>query len=780
VTTADLFGNPLDATGAAKAYFREGYIPIRVPPREKGPRNKDWQRTRYSDEEELDNVFPFDKPHNIGLLLGVGPAVRLLDVDLDSREARALASRFLPPTQRISGRKSAPKSHYWYHAAGDCGGRKEFKDPAADKDATLVELRGNGGQTIVPPSVHCSGELYQWDAFAEAGVVEYDVLLRAVSDLAAAALLARHWPGAESHKRQDTAMALAGGLLRSWSPQQTASFLDAVCTAAGDPDVRQRVSVVNAASLRLAAKEAVVGWPRLAELSGDKIVTKAREWLGLRDGGPEKAHEGNGRCSPDGADNDGQKPKPPSAASRMVELALAAGAELTRTPDGKAFMTVTREGRRETWPIRSRDARSFLRLAYYAAVGRSAGGQAVEDACGTLEGMALCQGAERPVHVRLAGDSERVYLDLADVERRLVEVDRRGWRVVTDPPVLFRRPRGLLALPLPERGGGLSALRRLLNLEAERDWYLAVAWMVAALRPQGPYPVLCVHGEQGAAKSTTARMARSPIDPSAAPLRSEPRDGRDVMIAATNGWIVALDNLSSIQPWLSDCLCRLATGGGYATRELYSDNEEVILDAQRPVILTSIEDLATRGDLLDRAIVLTLPAIPEDRRRPEKELWAEYEQARPGLLGALLDALAGALARLPGVRLDRLPRMADFALLGVAVERTLNWPQGAFLDAYRDNRQTAHNIALESSPIVGPLRALAAEGAWTGTAAELLGELAGRAGEKATRGRDWPSSARTLSGRLRRLAPNLLAVGVTVTFEPRRRDGSRPIHISQT
>src|SRR5262249_45420596 len=154
------------------------------------------------------------------------------------------------------------------------------------------------------------------------------------------------------------------------------------------------------------------------------------------------------------------------------------------------------------------------------------------------------------------------------------------------------------------------------------DWYLLVAWMLAALRPQGPYPLLCLHGEQGSAKSTLARLLRASIDPNAANLRSDPREGRDVMIAATNGWVIALDNLSSLQPWLSDCLCRLATGGGYATRELYSDNEEFILDAQRPVVLTSIEDLASRGDLLDRAIVETLPAIPEERRRPEKELWA--------------------------------------------------------------------------------------------------------------------------------------------------------------
>jgi hypothetical protein len=470
--------------------------------------------------------------------------------------------------------------------------------------------------------------------------------------------------------------------------------------------------------------------------------------------------------SPEAAPPAGGEEEAPSAATRLIALALRAGAALSHAPDGQAHLTVTIDGSRETWAIRSRAARSWLRLAYYQAEGRSAGTQAVEDALGVLEGMALCEGTEREAHARLAVAGGRFYLDLADAGRNVVEIGPGGWRVVTGPPVLFRRPRGLLALPLPQPGGDLAELRRLLNVEADHDWRLLLVWALAALRPHGPYPVLCVHGQQGSAKSTLARMLRSLIDPSAACLRCEPRDPRDVMIAATNGWVVALDNLSSIQPWLSDCLCRLATGGGFATRELYSDAEETILDAQRPVILTSIEDLATRGDLLDRAVVLTLPHIPEERRRPEGELWAEFDRLRPLLLGALLDALAAALGRLPEVRLDRLPRMADFALLGAAAEAALGWPSGAFAAAYADNRQAGHGIALEASPVVPPLAALAGEGPWEGTAGDLLAELTRRAGEAVTRRREWPTTARALSGRLRRLAPNLVAVGVTVSFGP--------------
>src|SRR5207247_939244 len=155
-------------------------------------------------------------------------------------------------------------------------------------------------------------------------------------------------------------------------------------------------------------------------------------------------------------------------------------------------------------------------------------------------------------------------------------------------------------------GGQLSELRQFINVKDDDDWKLLVAFLTAALRPKGPYPVLVLHGEQGSAKSTTARVLRAMVDPNSSPLRSEPRDGRDLMIAANNACLVCFDNLSRIPRWLSDCICRLATGGGFSTRALYTNEEEALFDAQRPVIITGIEELASRGDLLERSIILYL------------------------------------------------------------------------------------------------------------------------------------------------------------------------------
>jgi hypothetical protein len=467
----------------------------------------------------------------------------------------------------------------------------------------------------------------------------------------------------------------------------------------------------------------------------------------------------------EGEDGEQDRRRGPSAATILVNLARAAGVELFHGPDQAGYATVPVAGRHETWPLRSKGFRRWLALLFFQAEEKAAGGQAILDALNTLEGRAAFGAPEKAVHVRVAGYEGKVYLDLADPLWRAVEVDAQGWRLVAEPPVKFIRPRGLLPLPEPVRGGSLGELRRFVNVAGDDDWRLLVAWLLQALRPQGPYPVLCQHGEQGSAKSTTARVVRSLIDPSLAPLRTRPRDERDLMIAATNSRVVAFDNLSSLAPWLSDALCRLATGGGFSTRELYTDREEVIFDAMRPCLLTGIEDLATRGDLLERGLILRLPRIPEDRRRAEEEFWPAFEEARPRILGALLDAVAGALRELPNTRLDRLPRMADFARWAAAAEPALAWEPGSFLRSYAGNQEDANELALEASPLVGPLRQLAeAAGGWEGKAADLLPELTGLAGD-AARSPEWPKRANILSNRLRRLAPNLRRVGIQVDFD---------------
>lgn len=455
--------------------------------------------------------------------------------------------------------------------------------------------------------------------------------------------------------------------------------------------------------------------------------------------------------------------KRPSVATRLVEM--AGDVDLVHTPDGIPYAVIQRGGHIETWPLASRAVRDDLARRYYEETGGAPHSQALQDALNVLRGRALFAGREEPVHTRLAARDGKLYLDLCDPGWRVVEITANGWQVISDSPVRFARSRGMAALPLPQSGGSVGALRDFLNV-ASGDWPLLLAWLVGAFMPAGPYPVLVLTGEQGSAKSTAGRVLRSLIDPSTVPLRSLPREERDLAITAGNSWVIALDNVSNLPHWLSDAISRLATGGGFATRELYTDAEERLFAATRPVVLNGIGDIATRSDLLDRAIIVTLPTIPDDKRRTEAELWGEFEEERPRILAALLTALALALRGVNAVRLAAAPRMVDFANWVVAASPALGMEPGDFLDAYTGNRRSIHELALESSQVAAAVIALTSElsdgGEWTGTATELLERLNTRVGDTMQRQKGWPKNGRSLSSTLMRFAPNLRAVGINV------------------
>ena len=462
-----------------------------------------------------------------------------------------------------------------------------------------------------------------------------------------------------------------------------------------------------------------------------------------------------------------------SQATVMVELALR-DATVWTGDDDEQYITIDVDGHAEHHRIRSRRVREWLADSYYAEAGGTPGGQSRSDALEVLCGAAR-RGERYPVFTRIAEHDGRIYLDLTDSSWRAVEIDAEGWRVMDAPPVRFRRGRGMRPLPEPE-AGRLDELREHIRV-TDDSWPLVAGFLVGAMAPRGPYPVLVLRGPHGAGKSVTARALRELVDPSMAPIRSEPREPRDLIVAGQAAWVVAIDNISSIPGWLSDGLCRIATGGGYSARQLYTDGEEYLVDIQRPTILTGITDVVTAPDLLDRSLLVELQPLPEGDRRTERELRAAWIDARPRILGGLLDAVACALRRRSEVRLESRPRMADWATWATAAEPAMGLDGGAVVAAHAATRTDAAEIALEASPIAGPIRDLAAEHTvWTGTAAEMLAELTERAGDAAKR-RTWPRTPRGLAGMLARIAPPLREAGIVVERLPREHGGRRPWRI---
>jgi hypothetical protein len=450
---------------------------------------------------------------------------------------------------------------------------------------------------------------------------------------------------------------------------------------------------------------------------------------------------------------------------------------LFHTSDRVAYADLEVFGWRETWPIRSRGFRHWLVRIYYETTGMAPNSEALQTALALCEARAFFDGPERRVFTRVGGAGGKVYIDLANEHWQAIEISSTGWRVLDSKqvPVRFRRAPGMLPLPEPCAGGSVEDLRSFLNVKSDDDFELALAWLLAAMRDRGPYPVLALMGEQGSAKTSFATILRSLVDPNTAALRSFPREDRDLFIAASNGWIVGYDNVSRIPSWLSDALCRLATGGGFSTRKLYTDDEEQLFNAQRPSVLNGIEDFVNRPDLADRTIFLTLDPIPEDKRKADQALQDEFNRVQPKILGTLLNLTVIGLQRLPRTQLARLPRMADFALWGTACERE----PGAFMKAYEANRSAAVDIILEADLVATAVQSLMAQRKeWAGTASQLLAALEGIAGERVAKSKYWPSSPEVLGRSLRRPATFLRKVGIEITFN--REGRTRKILITRT
>lgn len=544
-----------------------------------------------------------------------------------------------------------------------------------------------------------------------------------------------------------------------WSPLRGRNVV--VCPDADAPGIRYATEVVRLARAAGATSVRVVdlppdlprGWDLADALPDGWTIDTVRDLIErARDTTPNIGAE---PTSSSGGSSAGGRP---SQATQMYDLAVDAGVSFVHDGDDSYVICPLPSGCLATYAARSAAYKLYLRHLYYRATRKAANAEGLHGAVGLSEATALYDGEQCRVYTRIAEDDQKIYLDLCDERWRAIEITGAGWRVVDDPPVRFRRARGMLALPEPANGGTIDELRNIANIRSDDDYLLVRSWLTIALRSRGPYPVLAVYGEHGSAKTMLCRMLRGLVDPNVAALRAEPRDVGDLIIAARNGWLVALDNVSYVHGWLSDALCRLATGGGIGKRELYTDADEVLIDVQRPTLLNGITEVATRADLLDRCIILKLKGIPETQRRTEAEVSRLYEAARPQILGAICDAVATALQNIPTIRLDRLPRLADFAFWSVAAAPD---DREAFLTAYERSRAGARDSAIEASIIGQPLVNFAASQSvdWIGTTTQLLHALNKIIDEEIRHQREWPKDGRALRGHIARIAPYLRSVG---------------------
>lgn len=458
-----------------------------------------------------------------------------------------------------------------------------------------------------------------------------------------------------------------------------------------------------------------------------------------------------------------------SAATRLVQF--AEGFAFFHDPQNRAFVRLGVKDHVEIWSVNAAPFRNLLAQIYYTRTRRAINRNALADAATTLAGRACFDGPEQPVFLRVAPHGENILIDLCDPQWRVVEVRPDGWQVLDKSPVAFVRTGSMRPLPIPApmSQGSLAVLWEILNVTSAQRPLVAGA-LLNHFHPSGPYFVVNFIGEQGSAKSCAAKILRTLVDPNENPLRSPPREERDLLVQAANNWCVVLDNLSGLAAWLSDGLCRLSTGGGHSARQLYSDGEEFTLAVKRPVVLTGIDDVAARPDLAERSLQIELEVIPDNRRMTERELWKRFESAQPVIFSAVLNGLVCALRELPNIKMDTLPRMADAALWATAGESAFGWKQGTFISAYWQNLNDGASASLDAHPIGVAVRQLLDRvPEWNGEPSQLLKLLNESAPDALRQSQNWPKTPRGLSVCLRRLAQAFRRAGIDADFGKAKR-----------
>lgn len=397
--------------------------------------------------------------------------------------------------------------------------------------------------------------------------------------------------------------------------------------------------------------------------------------------------------------------------------------------------------------------RAELASRYFHDTGTVAGGQALTDATLILEGMAASHAPEK-VHLRVAELDGTNYIDTGRPDGTVIRIGQGQWTITDSAPVRFLRSKLTAAMPLPSVGD-LDRLWDFVNINVEDRPVLLAVLVAALVQCDVPHPVLALFAEQGSAKSTTTRMLVDLIDPSPVPLRQAPRDADSWVTAASGSWVVAIDNLSAIPPWLSDSLCRAATGDGNVKRALYTDADLAIIKFRRCVIINGIDVGAVRPDLAERLATVELRRIDRHMRQPEATMRQQWRTALPGILSGLLDLAALVHQRLETISVDVSPRMADFSRTLAAVDEILS------TNGFRRYLSRANQLSedsLSADPFIERLRQHIQEPLIGGSGADLLATVT-PAGDTWRRPKEWPRNGRDVTALLKRHAPALRSLG---------------------
>ena len=515
------------------------------------------------------------------------------------------------------------------------------------------------------------------------------------------------------------------------------------------------VSCIDVETLGLGPKEDCVDWLGTHPKATGADIEALPNLPGIEQENSIEKHQHDGK---DGKDGISAKQPPFNSLIKLAEEHC----EFFHDERGAAYCVLSQQKIRRILKLQSRDFRKWLAGSYYRETKEAANDNAISSVIMILDARATYEGEMHELSNRYVKRDDVIYIDIADENCSVIKITPSGWEIMQSPPILFRRYSHQKPLPTPAIGGRLSSLHDHLSIKSDGDKWLVEAWLVACAFPGIPRPAILFHGSQGSSKTTSARCLKSIVDPSLTESVDLGKNPSELAQILDHHGIPSFDNLSSISSSAADLLCRAVSGGAFSKRELYSDDNDIILVFQRAMILTGINIPTHAPDLLDRMLLIELERISPDKRVDETTFWSNFDAHKSMLFGALLDAVVGTLKHLPTIKLNRMPRMADFARIACAYAEYTGNGADKMLNVIMQHTVRQTEEVLDSDPLAPYIRAFVKKHKhWEGTPSELLTLL--NQSVPMPHPVDYPKNASGLSRQLNVLKATLNDVGISIT-----------------
>ena len=463
--------------------------------------------------------------------------------------------------------------------------------------------------------------------------------------------------------------------------------------------------------------------------------------------------------------------KAESAADVLVQLGIQNTKLLLKDQYCTSYAQVQIGDHDEIIRIESGKFKRYLaRLFYDKSSNKVVNADAINNAIQVIQAKAEYDGPTVPLSLRVAWQVGDIYYDLSNDKWQCIKIFQEGWEISNMPSPLFVRYNQIPQVNPDRNYGGdiFDKFLHLTNLKEDQDMILLKVYIVSLFIPDIAHAMLVLHGEKGSAKSTLQTMIKLLVDPAKPTLLTIHEKRSEFIQQLAHNHIAYYDNVKRTPVWLSDEACKAVTGIGQTKRKLYTDDDEIVYEYKRCLGFNGINISLTEPDALDRSMMIELDRISKENRKVESYIMAEFMQLRPQLLAFILDTLVKALQIKPTIKLNDLPRMADFALWCEAIARALGYKELEFIQAYYDNIGKQNIEAIEANPFgLAIAKSLFESEKLEGSPQEILDFLETVAANNRinTNHRLWPKATNTVTKRLNQIRSNLLeGLGISVTI----------------